>query len=250
MRHATAWAAKLLLMLAAACSGHKGAPAVPNAVLPTPRGNFSLQLFAPQGEAKGLVLFGSGDGGWSYFEDKVVRALADNGYAVVGWDCRNYADLGAYDQRRVAADARAALEKGRAFFRCGDRPVILGGWSTGAEQMVAVAASADRPPGVRGLLLLSPGERGRYGITVTDLLGVTPRGPDTFALADMGKSLVGLKLVQFHGEDDDLDQTAWLGGLAVPCKLEVYPKAGHNFDGAAPAFLERLSRAAEWLIHG
>ncbi len=222
----------------------------PSVSIPTKHGEFSVQVFAPSGEIKALVVFGTGDGGWSYFEDRIARALSAEGYAVVGWDCRAYAKLGPYTQEDIAADVNAAIKKGRSFLRSEDGPIVLGGWSTGAEQMIAVAASPHRPKETTGLLILAPGERGRYGITMTDLLGLTPRGANTFALADMAKHLEDLRVVQFHGEKDNLDQTDWLKKLSAPHQLEVYPNAGHDFDGASPAFLEQLCQKMTWLIHG
>lgn len=250
MRHEVTWVAKLLFMLVSACTWHKAPLPAPAVILPTERGAFSIQVFESSGEAKGLVIFGTGDGGSSYFEDRIARALADCGYAVVGWDCRAYAKLGPYGQPRLVADVRAAIAKGRELFQCDDVPVVLGGWSTGAEQMVAVAASPQRPEKMAGLLLLAPGERGRYGITITDLLGLTPRGADTFALTDLGKHLAGLRVLQFHGEEDGLDQTFWLKGLTIPHRLVNFPKSNHDFDGASPEFLDRLCREMGWLIHG
>jgi len=242
--------AKLLFMLVSACTWHKAPMPAPSVSIPTKHGEFSVQVFAPSDEMKALVVFGAGDGGWSYFEDRIARALAAEGYAVVGWDCRAYAKLGSYSQQDLAVDVNTAIQKGQAFLKGEQSPIVLGGWSTGAEQMIAVAASPHRPKETTGLLILAPGERGRYGITMTDLLGLTPRGPDTFALADMAKHLEGLRVVQFHGEKDMLDQTSWLKKLTAPHHLEVYPNAGHDFDGASLAFLEQLCQKMAWLIHG
>lgn len=250
MRYGATWIAKLLFMFVAACSWHKAPMPAPSITFPTEHGHFSAQVFEPVGAAKGLVVFGSGDGGWSYFEDRIARALATHGYAVIGWDCRAYAKLGPYKQPRLAADVQAAITQGREFLQSDEMPVVLGGWSTGAEQMIAVAVSSHRPKNTVGLLLLAPGERGRYGITMTDLLGLTPRGPDTFALADMAQHLQGLRILQFHGEKDALDQTDWLKHLTTPHQLDVFPNAGHDFDGASPEFLEQLCKKMSWLIHG
>ncbi len=250
MRHEVTWLAKLVFMFVSACTWHKAPAPAPTVVLSTKRGDFSIQVFEPAGEAKGLVVFGTGDGGWSYFEDRIARALAHCGYGVVGWDCRAYAKLGAYGQSQLAADVRSAVAKGCELFQCDDVPVVLGGWSTGAEQMTSVAASPHRPENLAGLLLLAPGERGRYGITLSDLLGLTPRGPDTFALADLGKHLAGLRVLQFHGEQDALDQTTWLKDLTVPYRLVNFPKSNHDFGGASPEFLDRLCREMDWLLHG
>lgn len=97
-----------------------------------------------------------------------------------------FADSRKYDQAQLCAGFIAAVEAVRERTGAGDAvPVWYGGWSTGAEQSVAAAACANRLPQLVGLLLAAPGTRGRYGITSSDLLGGTPTGPDSFALADM-----------------------------------------------------------------
>src|ERR1700759_9135 len=39
---------------------------------------------------KAILIFGSGDGGWSAWEDAVSRSLRDAKVLVVGFDCRKY----------------------------------------------------------------------------------------------------------------------------------------------------------------
>src|ERR1700716_4031201 len=55
------------------------------------RGDFATYHFVPNGTPRALVLFGSGDGGWGYFENRACAFLRDHGYYVIGIDCRNYA---------------------------------------------------------------------------------------------------------------------------------------------------------------
>ena len=81
-------------------------------------------------------------------------------------------------------------------------------------------------------------------------MGLTPKGPNTFALADMASGLDGLRIFQIHGEHDPLAQTAWLEHLKAEHKLEVYPDGWHLFRGAPPDFLELVSKGASWILHG
>ncbi len=125
-------------------------------------------------------------------------------------------------------------------------PVLYGGWSMGAEQAVPAAAAATPP--VRGLLLLSPGRRGRYGLETTDGMGIPPTGKGTFALADFAAQLAGMRVVQLHGKGDMLDSTTWQEGLWAPHRLFIVPNGWHNFSSAGDALPKTLNDALEWLL--
>lgn len=181
----------------------------------------------------------------------MATALAASGFCVVGWDCSKYAKLGKYDRSQLSRDMGEALQQIQHRCGTGQLPVVLAGFSTGAEQVVAVASNgAQRPANLAGLLLLSPGERGRYGITTSDLLGITPKGPDTFSLAEMAPGLKGLRVYQIHGEHDPLDQTEWLHFLEVPHHLAVYPNGWHLFRGAPPDFLDLIRSGVRSVLDG
>lgn len=239
---------RLLALLAAvaltACSAHRLPSAGEPVAIETAHGPFTLGVYPAAGRARAALLLASGDGGWTDFEEKMARALAADGFAVVGWDSRRYAGLGAYDAAALARDMRAAL----GTVRHDALPVVLAGYSTGTEQVTAFAAGPSRPARLAGLLLLAPGHRGRYGIKASDLLGIPPTGPDTFALADLAPALAGVPVFQIHGEHDPLAQTEWLDRLPGPHHLEVYPDGWHNFRGAPPDFLDLVVRGAQWVL--
>jgi type IV secretory pathway VirJ component len=201
--------------------------------------------------AKGIIILGTGDGGWSYWEENTARHLAQQGFVVGGWDCRKFADTRSYDQAQLSAGFKSAVAA--VIKRChgpANLPVWYAGWSTGADQSVAAAAAAvgDRPAHLVGLLLAAPGTRGRYGITASDLLGVTPEGPDTYALAEMVPQLSGLKIVQFMAGLDPLDDEECMASFTGP-KLEVrLPEMLHDMDGAGPEFLSELDKAIAWTL--
>ena len=201
-------------------------------------------------EPRGIVIVGTGDGGWSYWEERTSLALASRNYAVGGWDCRKFADTRVYGQKELIAGFNAAVEAVRK--RAGlsdDAPVWYGGWSTGAEQSVAAAATSNRPKQLRGLWLAGPGERGRYGITTADLLGKTPTGPGSFALADLGADLRGLPVAQFTAGLDPLDDTDWLDSYEGPKRLIKMKGMLHDMGGAGEEFQAELEKALQWTLN-
>lgn len=217
--------------------------------LTLPHGAFQILYFNESGNPAGIVILGTGDGGWSYWEENTARHLMKNGYAVGGWDCRKFADSRTYDQAALAAGFKAAVEAVRTRADADDDlPVWYGGWSTGAEQSVAAAAfEEERPDNLTGLLLAAPGERGRYGITASDLLGATPTGPNSFALAELAPKLTGLSVAQFVAGLDPMDDVKWLDKLgSIPHQQFHLPGLLHDMGGAGPQFLAAVDEAMTW----
>jgi len=212
-------------------------------------GPFDVPCFTGEHRPKGIVILGTGDGGWSYWEENTAKHLMSQGYAVGGWDCRKFADTRTYGQAELAAGYLAAVEAVRKRTHAArDTPVWYGGWSTGAEQSLAAATAPDRPKNLVGLLLAAPGTRARYGITTADLLGADPRGPDTFALEDMAKKLTGVAVAQFAAGLDPMDDTDWIGKITVPHRIFELPGKPHDMGGAGPEFLAKLDEAISWTL--
>jgi type IV secretory pathway VirJ component len=235
----------------------------PTVTLQLTRGDFSVRVYEPVVPVKSIIVFGSGDGGWKDWEEHACRALSLAGHRVIGWDCRRYADK-PYDVAILGTDLRrmslAGLKNsmGHGPPAKGDPlPVLYGGYSTGAEQAVAAAvwsAGNSAPPAANysiapaGLLLVAPGERGRYGITTSDLMGIKPHGPGSFSLGDLAGQLPDLPVAQIHGTLDPLDSTDWLASLRGPVHLVTIAGTGHFF-GDADAELQRgLVESASWIL--
>jgi hypothetical protein len=197
---------------------------------------------------KAVILFGSGDGGWLGWEDTMGHNLQNHGYTVMGIDCNDYAATD-YDLATMQADyatiARAAMKD----YPWLPPPLIIGGWSMGAGQAIAVAGGPNRPPGLTGLLLISPCSRGRYGVRVADRLDILPKGPGTFAVADFIPGMEGLRILQWHGEGDTVDSTAWLADLKVPHEEHDFPKGNHDYAGCSPEFQQQLGESVEWITN-
>ncbi|WP_009963762.1 phosphatidylglycerol lysyltransferase domain-containing protein [Verrucomicrobium spinosum] len=224
--------------------------------IPIPRADIKLahtttsaRLYEPDERPPvAVMVFGSGDGGWSAWEDAVSHWLRDAGVYVIGLDLREYAakdytaELLGRDMATLAAEA--ASRGG------GDdsTPVIYAGWSMGAVQAVPAAAWKERPAALKGIIMLSADSRGRFGLRASDELGVTPTGPGTFSLGDFTPAMAGLRVAQFHGGADFMASTAWIQSLKTPHELYVIGGANHGFDGPADEFAEDLLRGVHWVL--
>ena len=220
--------------------------------VPLKRGDFKMWRYAPtQPEfathPKAVIIFGSGDGGFDGWEDRVCKALQADGYDVIGFDCSLYAQTD-YDLATLQADMDTIAQNSLSRDAGPATPVILGGWSMGAVQAVAAAGGPHRPVGVTGLLLISPGDRGRYGLRDADRWNVSPTGDGTFALADFATSLDGLRVAQWDGKLDLLGSTKWLDAMSATHRAFHFDYGLHDYDGASDAFLIELKKSVAWIL--
>ncbi|WP_170157535.1 phosphatidylglycerol lysyltransferase domain-containing protein [Roseimicrobium gellanilyticum] len=224
--------------------------------IPAPKAEVTLlhqkamvRLYEPdERPPKAVFVFGSGDGGWSAWEDAASHWLRDAGIYVIGFDLREYAEKD-YDQQKLGRDM-ATLANEATTRGGGDAttPIIYGGWSMGAVQAVPAGAFAGRPSSLKGLVLMSADSRGRYGLRASDELGITPTGQGTFGLSDFSKNIAGLRIAQFHGGADFMASTAWIQGLTSPHQLYIMPGANHGFDGPDDSFAPLLLRGVDWVL--
>lgn len=211
-------------------------------------GPFSALYYCGEDRPTGLVVLGTGSGGWSQWEEKTARHLVSKGLAVVGWDCRKFADSRKYGQKQLIEGFHATVDAAFDRMDVTKIPVWYGGWSTGAEQSVPAAAAEDRPEQLVGLLLVAPARRGRFGMTKSDLLGLEPTGEGSFALADYASQLDGLSIAQFAAGLDPLDDVTWMKSLRTPHKVFELKGKLHDMGGAGPDFQAALDQAIEWTL--
>lgn len=214
-------------------------------------GAFETLYYAAE-HPKGIIIVATGDGGWSdQWEEPVARHAAASGFVVGGWDCRKFADTRSFDQAKLVEAFNAAVTAVRTKAELPvDCPVWFTGWSTGAEWALAAAASPNREKHLVGILMAAPSERSRYGISENDLLGLPVLGADSYALADLAPALHGVRVVQFAGELDVLDDTLWIESLhaATPHRLVVIPGLPHDMDGAGERFLSEFDMGIQWTL--
>ncbi|MBX3739671.1 MAG: DUF2156 domain-containing protein [Akkermansiaceae bacterium] len=227
------------LLLANFCPGaiHEDKP------LELSRGPGKTHLYRQAEVPAGVIVFASGDGGWTDWEHEMCTWLAEAGWWVAGLNCRAYAEK-PYDAALLAEDFKRLAKSPDA---PPGTPVFYGGWSMGAVQAVA-AAGTERPPDLRGLLLFSCGSRGRYGLELKDEIGIAPTGEGTFGVASFSGRMDGLRIAQFHGGADFISSTAWIRSLRQTTALYEIPGYNHGFDGPAPEFQPQVARALGWLL--
>ncbi|MDB6079815.1 MAG: hypothetical protein JWO82_3562, partial [Akkermansiaceae bacterium] len=191
-----------------------------------------------------MIVFGSGDGGWTDWEEQMCQWLSDAGWWVAGMDCYNYAQKD-YDQDLLRNDFQVMA---RSLEAPEGTPLYYGGWSMGAVQAVAAVGERDkRPKDLDGLLLFSCGFRGRYGLREIDTMGISPTGENTFALNEFNDDVKDLRIAQFQGGADILSSTAWIKSLQETTALYELPGYDHGFGGPEDSFRPHLLRALGWL---
>ena len=214
------------------------------------RGPFKVNHYLPgdpffAAHPKAVIVFGTGDGGWGGWEDRVCRALQADGCEMITLDCAVYSKTD-YDEPTLEADMNTLAH---AFPHTGPMPpVILGGWSMGADQAIAAAGGPNRPADLVGLLLVSPSARSRYGVREPDRWDVTPTGPGTFAIDDFAARLDGLRVAQWDAKLDLLDSDAWLKDITTTHKAYVFKLGFHDYAGASDAFLAELKKTVGWIL--
>lgn len=212
------------------------------------RGPFSVLDFTPvQSPPKAVILFGTGDGGWSGFEEEICQTLQIHGYEAVGIDSRLYAKSD-YTLAILQADINTIAQTILKKYGDNAPPLILGGWSMGAAQAIAAAGGPHPPAGLIGVLAVDPCSRGRYGLRFADESNVLPTGPGTFGMDEFTKTMGNLRVVQWHAVEDPIDSRAWLNTLTAPHKEFDFGQSGHYYNHDRADFLTQLVASVTWIF--
>ena len=194
-----------------------------------------------------VIIFGSGDSGWGYFEETLSENLCSHGYEVVGIDSADYASTD-YDLPTLQSDFDQIAAAALAPYGKNPPPLLEGGWSMGAGQAIAIAGGPNPPPNLKGLILASALSRGRYGLREQDRANILPTGPGTFAVKDFAPSFDHLRVAQWHGAEDDIDSTAWLGDLHAVHREYDLPDAGHTYNDCCEMFQDQFIQSVDWVL--
>ena len=247
MNHRKWFVALTLMFLLGAAEAEE--PRAPTITIPLRRGAFPTYHFVPPGPPKAIIIFGSGDGGWSPVENAVCTFLQRNGFCTVGIDFRKYAATD-YDLDILVSDftviaAVAATKVGNP-----DLPVIYAGWSMGAVQAVAACGDVDwRSPRLVGLVLMSMDQRGRYGLRLPEQIGLEPQGEGTFGAADFTAAVANLRVAQISAVGDWMNNTDWIKTLKTPHRLYELEHSNHGFNGADDALQRDLLDSITWVLN-
>jgi len=206
---------------------------------------FAFPSKRPQTSA--IILFASGDGGWSTFEEAIGQACQNQGYEMIGIDSRAYADTN-YDLDVLQSDFRTIAQKVEEPFKNKVPPLIIGGYSMGAAQAVAAAGGSHPPQRLVGMVLVDMLSRGRYGLRPADQLNILPTGPGTFGVVDFAPALDSLRIVQWHAEEDTIDSCVWLDSLTAKHRELDFPGTGHDYDDNREDFIRQLVDSIGWIL--
>jgi phosphatidylglycerol lysyltransferase len=212
------------------------------------RGAFTILDFPPKkAESHALVLFGSGDGGWSEFEEEICHTLQDHGYEVIGINSNAYG-MTDYNQDILQSDMTRIARAATASNAEHPPPLIVGGWSMGAAQAIATGGGPHPPPGLVGLLLIDPCARGRYGLRLSDQADLLPTGPGTFGADDFSDAMGNMRVAQWHAALDSIDSRDWLASLISPHREFDFPGTGHYYSKGRAEFLQQLVASVHWVL--
>lgn len=186
----------------------------------------------PEGPARAVAVFASGDGGWRDIDKSMGEWMSGQGIHVVGLDSLRYF----WSKRRpeeFASDLSAIVKQADP---TGKLPVMLIGYSFGADAIPFAWPYLDQElkQRIKQISLLALSDTADFQISVTGFLGIADGGME---VAPAVAALPPSRVVCVYGEDDD--------DGACPSKLlddvtRIRTTGGHHFDGDYEALGARI----------
>jgi len=202
-----------------------------------------------------LVLFTSGDGGWSPFCADVAAHIAANGITVVGIDVKEYLVNFATRQKPVLPEeltrdydaiARIAMSQQGIDSK---NPLILVGWSLGADYSVLVASQPEFGVPLKRVVAISLPVYGELAWSSRDaIIYLTHGRPNEkgFDVRQYLKQLNQTPVVFVNATKDDtapFSEAQALYAVATGAKhLYAVKASGHHFEGGEKEFYEALDQ--------
>jgi len=215
-----------------------------------------LQLYQQEHAAnQPLVLFTSGDGGWSPFCADIAAHIAASGITVVGIDIKSYLVNFASPQKPVSTedltrdyDAIARLSLAQPGID-GKAPLVLAGWSLGAGYSVIVATQPEFSLPVSRVVAISLPMYGELAWKPSDsIIYVTHGTPNekTFDVHYFLKKLKQMPIVFLNATSDKNAPFREAQSLyeATPGAKRLYAvkATGHHFEGGEKEFYQDLDQ--------
>lgn len=200
-----------------------------------------------------LVLFTSGDGGWSPFCADIAAHIAATGVTVVGIDVKSYLVNFATPQNPISIEDLTrdydAIAK-QAIAQPGvdnKAPVVLAGWSLGAGYAVIAATQPEFSVPVSRVIAISLPEYGELAWRPADSIIYFTHGTPHEKVFDIHPYLKSLKqtpIVFLNATSDKNAPFREAQSLydAIPGAKHFYAvkASGHHFEGGEKEFYEDL----------
>jgi dienelactone hydrolase len=213
-----------------------------------------LQLYQQENASnQPLVLFTSGDGGWSPFCADIAAHMAANGVTVIGIDVKTYLVNFASPQKPVSPDdltrdydaiARISIARPGVAAKV---PVVLAGWSLGAGYSVIVASQPEFTLPVSRVVAISLPVYGELAWKATDSIIYFTHGTPHEKVFDAHQYLKKLKqtpIVFLNAMNDSYAPFREAQSLyaATPGAKRLYAvkASGHHFEGGEKEFYQDL----------
>jgi pimeloyl-ACP methyl ester carboxylesterase len=216
----------------------------------------TLQVYQQKNASnQSLVLFTSGDGGWSPFSADIAAHIAATGMTVVGFDAKEYLVHVASSQKPISPeelardyDAIARLSATQPGVNSNGR-LILAGWSLGAGYSILVASQPEFSNRVDRVIAISPPTYNELAWKPTDALIYFTHGTPhekVFDARQYVKKLNHTPILILNATDDDTSPLSEAKSIfeAAPASRHLYTvKAnGHHFEGGAAEFYRDLDQ--------
>jgi len=215
-----------------------------------------FQLYQQENATKQpLVLFTSGDGGWSPFCADMAAHIAATGATVVGIDAKDYLVKFATPQNPVSPDdltrdydamARVAMARPGVDKKA---PLVLAGWSLGADYSVLVASQPEFTYQVSRVVAISLPIYGELAWRPADaVIYFTHKTPHekVFDAHEYLKQLNQTPIVFLNATDDSTAPLRETQSLyeATPGSKRLYTvkASGHHFEGGEQEFYRDLDQ--------
>ena len=224
----------------------------------TLRGGPPIELHLYQQEhatKQPLVLFSSGDGGWSPFCADIAAHIAASGSTVVGIDVKTYLVTFASPQKPITAndltsdyDAIARVARTQPGVDS-SAPVVLAGWSLGASYSVIVTTQPEFNVPVSRIVAISLPLYGERAWKPTDSIIYFTHGTPSEKLFEAHQYLKKLKqtpIIFLNATNDDTAPLREAESLyaVVPGAKHLYAvtASGHHFEGGEQEFYHDLDQ--------
>ena len=199
-----------------------------------------------------ILFLGNDVGFWEPHQDLSWR-LSHDGYTVVGVDIKRYlAELPSGEPQRdsaFAADIGSFIARVRHEMHADSLPFIIGGHSFGAEVAFWIALH-EPPPGLRGVLAMSPRASGHLFVTPEDLLNYEASGVGAWSTIAAAHDIApDVRIAIIRGSHDKFRKHDAAFAAAGGKRLKVYdvPLASHSLKRliiAGPI----IARALDFLL--
>ena len=214
----------------------------------------SLQLYQQtNASSQPLVLFTSGDGGWSPFCADIAAHIASSGKTVVGVDMKEYLVNFASSQKPVSPDQlvsdyediiRTAVSQSNVDPKA---RVVLAGWSAGAGYSVLVACDPRLTSRIDRVVAISLPIYNELAWKTSDALIYLTHGTPHEKVFDSRQYLTklsGIPIAIFNATMDDTSpfrESQKLFAVATgPKHFYAIRATGHHFEGGESDFYRAL----------